>query len=96
MVSITDPNGIPTITIVRVFSGHRDAHGRMLLTTDYDRVYAELERGGATQLGLPADWKLQFHLAIRADTIVTATLFSPSVYARFTADWQERLAQYRP
>jgi hypothetical protein len=96
VVSITDPNGIPTITIVPVFSGHRDADGRMLLTTDYDRVYADLEAGGATQLGLAADWKLQFHLAIRADTIVTATLFSPSVYARFTADWQERLAQYRP
>jgi hypothetical protein len=95
VVSITNPVGIPTITIVPVFSGQRDKDGRMRLTTDYDRVYADLERGGAAQLGLPADWRSQFNLAIRADTIVTATQFEPSVYARFTPDWKERLAQMR-
>jgi hypothetical protein len=93
VVSITDPDGIPAVTILPVFSGHRDIEGRMVLTTDYDRVYADLERGGASQLGLQGEWKSNFHLVIRADTIVTAGMFSPSVYARFTPDWQEQLAQ---
>jgi hypothetical protein len=94
VVSITDGAGTPTptVTILPVFSGHRDGEGRMVLTTDYDKVYADLERGGAQQLGLPTDWQLHFHLAIRADTIVTASLFSPSIYARFTPNWREQLA----
>jgi hypothetical protein len=94
VVSITDPDGIPTVTILPVFSGYRGEEGRMVLTTDYDRVYADLEKGGAKQLGLPADWQTQFNLTIRADTIVTASLFSPSVYARFTPEWREQLAEH--
>lgn len=93
VVSITDPNGMPMVTLLPVFSGYRDAEGRMTLTTDYDRVYADLERGGAAQLDLPTDWQSRFQLAIQAQTIVTAALFSPSVYAKFTPDWREQMAR---
>jgi hypothetical protein len=92
VVSIADPKGTPSVVmIVPVFSGYRDAHGRMFLTTDYARVYADLDEGGAAQLALPADWQADFQLAIRADHIATATLFSPAVYTRFTPEWQEQL-----
>lgn len=93
VVSITDPDPIPTVTILPVFSGHRGDDGRVVLATDYGKVYADLERGGAKQLDLPPDWKLNFHLSIRADTIITASLFSPSIYARFTPNWREQLAE---
>jgi hypothetical protein len=43
------------------------------------------------QLGLPADWPTQFAMAIRADEIVTAALFSPAIYAEFNPDWKERM-----
>ncbi len=95
VVSITDPNGMPMVTLLPVYSGYRDAEGRMILTTDYDRVYADLERGGAAQLDLPTDWQSRFQLAIQAEMIVTAALFSPSVYAKFNPGWREQLAQPR-
>jgi hypothetical protein len=35
----------------------------------------------------------QFQLTIRAEEIVTATVFSPAVYADFNPDWKQRIAQ---
>ena len=96
VVSITDPIGTPMVSLLPVFSGYRDADGRMHLTTDYDTVYADLERGGAAQLGLPAEWQSRFRLSIRADNIVTAALFSPLVYAKFNPGWREQLARPHP
>ena len=94
LISITDPDNEPDIVkLLPMFSGQRDAHGRMVLSTDYEAVYTALRHGQASALNLPAHWLSQFELAIRADTIVTATLFSPAVYAKFNPDWQHRIAE---
>ena len=92
--STTDPRSTPPVmTIIPVYSGYRTEDGRMVLTTDYESVYADLSAGGATQLALPAGWLLQFRLTIRSDMIVSATLFSPAVYARFNPDWRDQLSK---
>ena len=94
LVSITDPDREPDIvTILPMLSGYRDPQGRLVPTTDYNRVYAGLNAGEARTLGLPEDWISQFELGIRADTIVTATLFSPAVYAKFNPDWEQQIAR---
>jgi hypothetical protein len=74
-----------------MFSGNRDAEGRLNLTTDYEALYSTLRRGRAAQLGLPADWPSQFDRAIRVDDIVTATPFSAAIYTEFNPDWKERI-----
>lgn len=94
VVSTPDPTREPVVvSLVPMFSGFRDAEGHMTLTTDYETVYSNLRLGRATQLGLPANWMSQFQLTIRADEIVTATVFSPAVYADFNPDWKQRIAQ---
>lgn len=94
--STTDLDSIPpVIAIVPVFSGYRSPDGRMVLTTDYESVYADLEKGGAAQLELPADWITQFGMTIRTDMIVSANLFSPAVYTRFNPTWREQLIKRR-
>jgi len=79
------------VPLLPMLSGQRDPEGRLNLTTDYEGIYSTLKHGRAMQLGLPADWLSQFELAIRADQIVTAALFSPTIYAEFNPDWKERI-----
>jgi len=86
--AIREPVVVPLLPIL---SGYRDPEGRLNLTTDYEAVYSSLRHGRAAQLGLPTDWLSRFALAIRADEIVTAALFSPAIFADFNPDWQERL-----
>jgi hypothetical protein len=94
VVSTADPMREPVVvSIIPMFSGFRDPEGRMTLTTDYDTVYSNLKMGRAAQLGLPAHWLSEFELIVRADEIVTATLFSPMVYADFNPDWKQRIAR---
>jgi hypothetical protein len=91
VVETLDPLREPVaVRLLPIFSGNRDAEGRLNLTTDYEALYSTLSRGRASQLGLPADWSSQFDLAIRADDIVTATPFSAAIYAEFNPDWKER------
>jgi len=70
-----------------MFSGHRDAKGRLRLTTDYESVYEALE-------GQAQDLDDQFNLIIRADTVVTAHRFSPALYAAFNPTWQQDIQAY--
>jgi hypothetical protein len=94
VVAPLDPVREPVVVpLLPMLSGHRDAEGRLNVTTDYLAVYSALEHGRAMQLGLPAEWQSQFELAIRADEIVTAALFSPAIYAEFNPDWKQRIAQ---
>lgn len=94
IVSISDPDRPPAMVVVLpMFSGHRDTAGRMSLTSDYETVYQELRKGKAAALNLTAAWITQFQLAIRADTIVSATLFSPAIYSEFNPQWQEKIRQ---
>ena len=93
LVETLDPIREPVaVTLLPLFSGNRDAEGRVNLTTDYESLYLSFSRGRGAQLGLPADWLSQFDLAIRADDIVTATPFSPAIYAEFNPDWNRRVA----
>lgn len=95
IVEDLDPFREPVaVTLVPMFSGHRDAEGRLNLTTDYESLYASLNRGRAAQLGLPADWSSQFELAIRVDDIVTASPFSAAIYSEFNPDWKERINRH--
>jgi hypothetical protein len=82
------------ITLRPIYSGTRDAEGRLNLITDYESLYATLSRGRAAQLGLPADWSSQFDLAIRVDDIVTASPFSAAIYSEFNPDWKERINRH--
>jgi len=92
VVDALDPIREPVaVTLLPIFSGYRDAEGRLNLTTDYGALYSTLSRGRAAQLGLPADWPSQFELTIRADEIVTAAPFSPVIYGEFNPDWKERM-----
>lgn len=94
LVSITDPDREPDVVkILPMFSGYRDARGRLVLTSDYQSVYTNLDAGEADRLHLPPDWLSQFEVTIRADLIVTAALFSPAVYASFNPDWERQIAQ---
>jgi hypothetical protein len=89
VVSITDPEfEPPAIIILPMLSGHRDDMGRMALTTDYEAVYASLKvpPGSAPDL-------TQFYLVIRADSIVSASQFSPTLYAQFHPGWRQKIVQ---
>jgi hypothetical protein len=89
VVKITDPAfDPPVLTILPMFSGHRDELGRMALTTDYESVYASL----TTAAGFGATNLTQFYLIIRADSIVSANQFSPTLYARFHPGWRQSIA----
>jgi hypothetical protein len=93
-VSNANPDPKPdVIKILPMFSGYRDSRGRMVLTSNYEAVYTKLEAGEADELGLAKDWLAQFELAIRADTVVSAALFSPAIYASFNPDWEQQIAQ---
>jgi hypothetical protein len=87
---ITDPEFNPAvITILPMFSGHRDDLGRLALTTDYESVYNSLPK---SHTGAPPDLT-QFYLLIRADSIVSANQFSPALYARFHPGWRQKMVQ---
>jgi hypothetical protein len=93
--AITDPDREPDfVKVVPMYSGYRDSQGGMVLTTDYEALYEALEGGKATQLQLPEDFLSTFELAIRAETIVSAILFAPAVYATFNPDWQQKMAAH--
>jgi hypothetical protein len=93
-VEALDPIREPVaVTLLPIFSGNRDAEGRLNLTTDYEALYSTLSRGRAAQLGLPSDWSSQFELTIRADQIVTAALFSAPIYAEFNPGWKQHSLQ---
>ncbi len=97
VTAITDPNReVDMLKLIPMFSGYRDAENRMVLTTDYEQVYKALRGGRAEALKLPTNWLSQFELAIRADTILTATLFSPAVYAEFRPDRRASITPERP
>lgn len=98
VVSITKPSDDPALlTLLPMFSGYRDQMNRMVLTNDYRDVYTKLsDPAFHQQLGLPPPhWSEQFHIAIRADAVISVNLFSPSVYAEFNPDWRERIAQQK-
>ena len=95
VVEALDPSREPlAITLLPMFSGNRDAEGRLNLTTDYEALYSTLRRGRAAQLGLSADWLSVFELAIRVDDIVTASPFSAAIYSEFNPDWKERITRH--
>jgi hypothetical protein len=95
VAEVVDPSREPVaIKLLPMFSGNRDAEGRLNLTTDYEALYSTLRRGRAAQLGLPADWPSLFGLAIRVDDIVTATPFSTAIYSEFNPDWKERINRH--
>lgn len=86
--SITDPEfEPPVITILPMFSGFRDDLGRMVLTTDYEAVYASLMGSARTVPNLT-----QFYLVVRADS-VSANQFSPALYAKFHPGWRQKIEQ---
>jgi hypothetical protein len=94
VIETLDPTREPVaVVLLPIFSGNRDAQGRLNLTTDYGTLYSSLRRGRAAQLGLSADWLLQFELTIRADEIVTAALFSAPIYAEFNPGWKQHCLQ---
>jgi hypothetical protein len=89
-----DPSRVPsTVTVLPMFSGHRDDQGRMVLTTDYQTLYTALDAGRADDLRLPTDWLSQFQMVIPAETIVTASLFSPVIYAEFNPSWKQQIVE---
>jgi hypothetical protein len=94
VVRISDPDRPPpSLVLFPMLSGHRDTAGRLTITTDYERVYDALDEtpGMLDQLGLPNTWEPNFHLVLRADQIVTATMFSPAVYSKFNPGWRESI-----
>jgi hypothetical protein len=96
VVRITDPERPPAmVTLLPMYSGHRIDDGRMELTTDYEKVYANFVNPTLVSSGQPP-WDQQldnFHIAIRADTIVTATLFSPRMYSHFNPGWESSIGK---
>ena len=75
VVSTADPTREPVVvSIIPMFSGFRDAEGRMTLTTDYDTVYSNLRMGRATQLGLPAHWLSQSSSVRGTEVVGTASI----------------------
>jgi hypothetical protein len=97
VASITDPDKeADFITVVPMYSGHRDERNQMRLTTDYEAVYNALRAGRAKDLGLPGDWLSQFALAIKADTIISATKFSLATYSMFNPDWRNSITASHP
>jgi len=94
VVDAPDPGGdADVVTILPILSGYRNERGRLQLTTDYERLYDALESGRAGVLGLPGDWMSQFRLAIRIESLATAALFSPAIYAEFNPGWREKLGE---
>jgi hypothetical protein len=94
VISITDPDDEPpVIVLLPMFSGHRDPQNEMVLTSDYEDLYKSLRNPAVRQqLSLPDDWTRQFQIVIRAQSIITANLFSTAVYAKFNPDWKQRIA----
>jgi hypothetical protein len=96
VVRITDPERPPAmVTLLPMYSGHRMDDGRMELTTAYEKVYANFANPKLVPSGQPP-WDQQlvnFHIAIRADTIVTATLFSPRRYSHFNPGWESSIGK---
>lgn len=95
VISITDPDDDPpALVLLPMFSGYRDPRGQLVLTSDYEDLYKGLRGYPMRQrLNLPDDWTRQFHITIRADSVITANLFSTAVYAEFNPDWKERIAR---
>ncbi len=97
---ITDPEHPPvTIKLFPMLSGYRDAEGRLSITTDYQPIYSTLDSSPAERelLGLPnEEWETRFEIVLRADAILSATMFSPSVYAKFNPNWRETLGKPAP
>ena len=94
VVRITDPDQPPpSIVLFPMLSGHRDAAGRLTITTDYETVYDTLDESSQKpeELGLPEVWEPNFYLVLRADQIVSATPFSPAVYSEFNPGWRETI-----
>lgn len=79
--------------MVPMMSGHRDADGRLKITTEYETIYDKLRAGHAAEFNLSEKWSEQFELVIRADSIVTATPFSTAVYSAFNPNWKEKIAR---
>jgi hypothetical protein len=93
VVDTLDPSqDADVVTILPILSGLRDELGRTKLTTDYEHVYSALQAGRASALGLSSDWLERFRLAIRIESITSAALFSPAVYAEFNPNWREQLS----
>ena len=90
---ITDPDRSPmTISLFPMYSGHRDDQGRLELTTDYEKVYRALdEEKKAEKLQLPEPWEQVFTMVIRAESIISATMFSPPILEEFNPDWRQGL-----
>jgi hypothetical protein len=63
------------------------------MTTDYERVYDTLDESPekAKKLGLPRIWEPNFYLVLRADQIVSASMFSPAVYSEFNPGWRDTI-----
>lgn len=94
VVRISDPDRPPpSIVLFPMLSGHRDSAGRLTITTDYEKVYDTLDESPARteKLGLPEIWEPNFYLVLRADQIVSATMFSPAVYSEFNPGWRETI-----
>jgi hypothetical protein len=94
VVKITDPDRPPaSIVLFPMLSGHRGGDGRLRITTDYEKVYDPLDRtpGKPEALGLPTVWESNFYLVLRADQIVTASMFSPAVFSEFNPGWRESI-----
>ena len=92
VVRISDPDRPPpSIVLFPMLSGHRDAAGRLEITTDYEKVYDALDESAEKpkELGLPEIWEPNFYLVLRADHILSATPFSPAVYSEFNPSWRE-------
>lgn len=87
----------PTITLLPMYSGYRDSTGRLVLTTDYEQIYKAFENPQTRKaLALAKDWHTDFELAVRADQVVTATMFIPGVYAHFNPDWRSTIGSRSP
>src|SRR5258708_1616972 len=96
VVRITDPERPPAmVTLLPMYSGHRTDDGRMELTTAYEKVHTNFVNLKQPSTG-QRRWDEQldnFNIVIRADTIVTATLFSPRMYSHFNPGWESSIGK---
>ena len=91
---ISEPNQRPlSVVLLPMLSGHRNDDGRVKLTTNYRRIYDALDKDPDLRKhhGLPKVWEPNFEVVLRADQIVSANMFSPSVYSEFNPGWRESL-----
>lgn len=91
---ISEPNHRPlAVVLFPMLSGHRDDDGRLKLTTNYRRIYDALDKNPDLRKhhGLPKVWEPNFEVVLRADQIVSANMFSPTVYSEFNPGWRESL-----